>query len=67
MPAHAINDNEQRRVLGDRDGDAVLIVVAVAQQADFGVFDAQGGVGGLINCRALYRTPRKAEELQSAQ
>jgi hypothetical protein len=53
-------------VLADRDGNAILVIRAIAQQADFGVFDAQGGVGGLINCRALYRTPRPAEELQSA-
>ena len=67
MTTHAIDHDEQCRVLGDRDGHAILVVGAIAQQADFGVFDAQGGVGGLINCRALYRTPRKAEEFQSAQ
>ncbi len=58
VTAHAVDDDEQGGVLGDRDGDAILIVGATSEQADFGVFDAQGRVGALINCRALYRTPR---------
>ena len=66
VATHAIDDDEQSRMLGDRNRHAILVVGAIAQQADFGVFDAQGGMRGLINCRALYRTPRPAEELQSA-
>ena len=48
-----------------RDGNAILIVGAIPEQADFGVFDAQGVVGALINCRALYRnTPTKPEKFE---
>ena len=45
MPTHAVDHDQQGRVLGDRDGDAILIVGAITEQADFGVFDAQGVVG----------------------
>jgi hypothetical protein len=53
-------------MLRDRNGDAILIVAATTEQADFGVFDAQGVVGGLINCRAVYCTVSpKNRELQA--
>ena len=42
VTAHAVDDDQQGGMLGDRDGDAILIVVAITEQADFGVLDAQG-------------------------
>jgi hypothetical protein len=43
MTAHSIDDHEQRRIFGHCHGHAILIVGPTTQQADFGVFDAQGG------------------------
>ena len=45
MTTHAVDHDQQGGVLGDRDGNAILIVGAITEQADFGVFDAQGVVG----------------------
>ena len=41
MAAHAIEGGDQRGVRIDRDGDAILVLFASAEQADFGEFDLQ--------------------------
>jgi hypothetical protein len=41
VASHAIDDDEQRRVLGNGRADPVLVLFAPAQQADVGTFDAQ--------------------------
>ena len=41
VTAHAIGDEEQRRVLRHRDGDPVLVLFATAQETDVGVLNPQ--------------------------
>jgi hypothetical protein len=41
MSAHAIDHEQQRRVLGHDCGDPILVLLAPAQQADLCVFDPQ--------------------------
>ena len=52
VSAHAVQDEQQRRVIGNRGGDAVLVVLACSAQADLGVLGAQQARLGL-NCPAL--------------
>jgi hypothetical protein len=44
MTAHAVHDHEQRRALGGRDGGPVLVVLAIADQADLGEFDRHAAI-----------------------
>ena len=46
MSAHAVHDDEQRRALARRDSGAVLVVFAVAGQADLGALDCHALTGG---------------------
>src|SRR5690606_21713549 len=39
VPAHAVEDEHQRRVARDDDGGAVLVVLAVAEGGDLRVLD----------------------------
>ena len=58
MAAHAIDDDQQRGMLGRRDRDAVLVVFAVSEETDIGVFDPQAGSGARpVSCYTS--TPRR--------
>ena len=46
MSAHAVHDDEQRRALARGDCGAVLVVFAVAGQADLGALDCHALTGG---------------------
>jgi hypothetical protein len=41
VAAHAVDDDEQGRMLRDRTGDSVLVLFAPAKEADIGVIHAQ--------------------------
>ena len=41
VPAHAVDRDQERCVLGNRRADPILILLAPAHQADIGVFDPQ--------------------------
>ena len=41
VAAHAVDDDEQRRMLGHGGGDPVLVLLAPAQEADVGVLNPQ--------------------------
>src|ERR1700755_3676515 len=41
MPAHAVDDDEQGRMLRDCAGDPVLVLLAPTKEADIGVVHAQ--------------------------
>ncbi|GMU69197.1 MAG: hypothetical protein AMXMBFR37_15290 [Steroidobacteraceae bacterium] len=43
MTAHAVDGDQHRGVLGDCGRDAVLVVLARSDEAEFGVIDAQAG------------------------
>jgi hypothetical protein len=59
MAAHAVDNHEQRRVLADRYSDAVLVLLAPAQEADVGVVDPQEDSMYLLDLVALYITPQQ--------
>jgi hypothetical protein len=44
MAAHAVNDREQHRAFGVGDGDPVLVLVAMADEAEVGVLDLQASL-----------------------
>ena len=55
MAAHAVDNDQQRRVLTDRNRDAVLVLLAPAQEADVGVVDPQEEFHASVRLsRALY-------------
>ena len=39
VPAHAVEHEHQRRVVGDDDSSTILVILAVAEGRDFRVFD----------------------------
>ena len=41
MPAHAVDDHQQGRMLSDCAGDPVLVLLAPTKEADIGVVHAQ--------------------------
>ncbi len=43
VAAHAVHDHDERRAVGHRNGGPVLVVFAIAGQADFGEFDRHAG------------------------
>src|SRR5437588_577690 len=55
VAAHAVDDHQQRRALGDRGHDPVLILLAPAEQAHVCVFDPQEEFHASVRlARALY-------------
>ena len=46
VAAHAVHDDEQRRTVARGDRGAVLVVLAVAGQADLGALDRHALIGG---------------------
>ena len=46
MAAHAVHHHEQRGAVGRGDGRAVLVVLAIAGQADLGALDRHARAGG---------------------
>ena len=54
MAAHAIDDHQQRRMLGDGRADPILVLLAPAEQADFGIFDPQEQSMHLLDLADLY-------------
>ena len=61
MPAHAVDHDEQRGVLGDRGGDPVLVLFARPQQADIGVLDLQRGTRALLDWARFISRRAQAE------
>ena len=41
VPAHAVDHDQQRRLLGDRGANPVLVLLAAPEETDIGVFDPQ--------------------------
>lgn len=41
MTAHPIDDDEESGLVGDCDGDAILIVLAISDQTYFGMLNLQ--------------------------
>ena len=58
MPAHAVDDDEQGRILRDRAGDPVLVLLAPTEEADIGVIHAQEEFRTSVRIdSALYHPP----------
>ena len=57
VAAHAVDDDEQRGVLGDRGGDPVLVLLAASEQADIGVLDPQEGFRASVRLRLRFISP----------
>ena len=68
MAAHAVDDHQQRRLLGDRDGDAILVVFAIPSRLK-SAYSIRKGLGrdGLINCRAVYSTPQRLNAAERSE
>src|SRR6185437_17147680 len=59
VAAHAVRDEEQRRMLRHGDGDPVLVLLAPAQEADVDVLNAQEEFRASVRLWIpLYITPR---------
>jgi hypothetical protein len=56
MAAHAVQNDEHRRVVGNRGRYPVLVVLTSAAQADLGVLSAQGVSEWLSSSRADRRS-----------
>jgi len=55
MTSHPIGNHQQHRLLGDRNGDPILVLLAPAQEADVGVVDPQEEFRASVRLsRALY-------------
>ena len=56
MAAHAVDDDEQRRVLGRGYRDPILVLLAPAKEADIGVLHPQEEIRASVRLGVLYIT-----------
>src|SRR6185437_6662258 len=56
MPAHPVDDDEQRRILGRGYGDPILVLLAPAKEADIGVLHPQEEIRASVRLGVLYIT-----------
>jgi uncharacterized protein (TIGR00255 family) len=63
VTAHAIRDQEQRRLLCHRSGHAVLVLLAPAQEAHVGVFNPQEEIPASVRLRSAFIAPGRARSV----